>query len=305
MNKYLKKVISKVSYYDLDVKNNFRRIRKTKNLLSPGPISINYETLDLEIKSFDDYLVPIRAFKPKVLTGAEKVIIYFHGGGWVIGNIDNYSRICMNLSKNTNTVVLSVDYRLAPEYKFPIGLQDCYYAVKSICENAEKFGFKRDDVVLMGDSAGGNLAAALSLMLRDKNEYIPQKQILVYPSTYNDHSANSPFKSVRDFGTDYILTAKRICDYMELYASSKEDFDNPYFAPLISENLYNQPDTLVLTAWYDPLRDEGEAYAQKLWKFGNKVTCKRVFDTIHGFLGLPAASRQMNRTYHYINQFLS
>ena len=305
MNKYLQKVISKVSYHDIDVKTNFRRIRRTQDFFNPALPHISYDVLDLEIKSFDGYLVPIRVFEPKELRGDEKVIIYFHGGGWVIGNIDNYSRICFNLAKNTNTVVLSVDYRLAPEYRFPVGLEDCCCAVKTICKNAEALGFNKDDIILMGDSAGGNLAAAVSLMMRDKGEFVPKRQILVYPATNNDHSDNSPYRSIKDFGSDYILTSKRIRDYMELYASSEEDFCNPYFAPLLAENLKNQPDTLVLTAWYDPLRDEGEAYAKKLWESGNKVVCKRVFDTIHGFLGLPARSRQMDKTYHYINQFLA
>ena len=304
MNKYLKKAISKFSYHDLDIKTNFRKIRRAQNILSPVPPAINYDILDLEIKSFDDYLVPVRVFKPKNTDTDVKVIIYFHGGGWVIGNIDNYSRICLNLSKNTDTVVLSVDYRLAPEHKFPIGLNDCYCAVKAVCENAQHFGFKKENIILMGDSAGGNLAAAVSLMLRDNNDFIPEKQILIYPATYNNHTQYSPFKSISDFGKDYILTSKRICDYMELYASSQEDFFNPYFAPLISENLSNQPNTLVITAWYDPLRDEGEAYANKLKRFGNIAVSKRVFDTVHGFLSLPSVSKQMVKTYHYINQFI-
>ncbi|MEG1971511.1 MAG: alpha/beta hydrolase [Oscillospiraceae bacterium] len=306
MNRYFLKLIKRFSYHDIDIKRTYPLVRKAKDMVAVSPERLKYNILDLAIpSSLDGYQIPTRIFKPENADINSSVIIFFHGGGWVTGNIDNYSKICAELSKHTSTVIISVDYRLAPEFKFPVGLTDCYDATCVICENMESFGFKKENSVLMGDSAGGNLAAALSLMLRDKNKFSPNKQILVYPSTYNIHNKNSPFRSVKAFGNDYVLTSKRICDYMELYAEKQEDFSNPYFAPLLEKNLSGQPDTLILTAWYDPLRDEGEEYGNKLAQFGNYVEIYRIFDTIHGFLILPSGSQQMSKAYRYINEFLN
>ncbi|NMR85768.1 alpha/beta hydrolase fold domain-containing protein, partial [Vibrio parahaemolyticus] len=124
---------------------------------------------------------------------------------------------------------------------------------------------------LIGDSAGGNLAACVSLLLRDRGEIVPKKQILIYPATNYDHSENSPFKSVVEFGENYILTSKRIQDYMELYVPNPKDRESPYVAPILAKDLSNQPETLIITAEYDPLRDEGEEYGKRLESFGNKV----------------------------------
>ena len=157
---------------------------------------------------------------------------------------------------------------------------------------------------LIGDSAGGNLAAAVSLMARDRGEFLPQKQILLYPSTYNDHTEHSPYESIRTNGKDYFLTSKRIRDYMELYISKPEDFYNPYFAPLLSKDLSNQPNTLIITAEYDPLRDEGEDYGERLKEFGNRVKNIRMKDSLHGFITLPPVFQQVRTAYEQIADFL-
>ena len=142
-----------------------------------------------------------------------------------------------------------------------------------------------------------------SLMARDRGEFLPRRQILIYPATYNDHTEHSFFDSVRENGTDYLLTSKRVCDYMDLYKSSDEDLHNPYFAPLLAKSLADQPDTLVITAEYDPLRDEGEEYARKLRKFGNQVQLHRVADGLHGFFSLPPSFPQVKECYEIINRF--
>ena len=142
-------------------------------------------------------------------------------------------------------------------------------------------------------------------MARDRGEFLPRRQILIYPATYNDHTEHSFFDSVRENGTDYLLTSKRVCDYMDLYKSSDEDLHNPYFAPLLAKSLADQPDTLVITAEYDPLRDEGEEYARKLRKFGNQVQLHRVADGLHGFFSLPPSFPQVKECYEIINRFLS
>lgn len=199
-----------------------------------------------------------------------------------------------------------MDYRLAPEYPFPAGLNDCYQAALSIYENADKIGISRDDIILIGDSAGGNLATCISLMGRDRGTFSFKQQILMYPVTSNNHSRTSPFKSVQLFEKDYLLTSKRICDYIDLYIENDEDLVNPYFAPLLANDLSGMPDTLVITAQYDPLRDEGEAFAKKLENAGNYVDFYRMTNALHGFFtrSLPEKFSHMQHTYNLIENFL-
>ena len=204
----------------------------------------------------------------------------------------------------TRRMVVSVDYRLAPEYKFPAAPEDCYAVAREIYLNDSLLDTRPEEIALIGDSAGGNLAAAVSLMARDRGEFLPAKQILIYPATAADHSETSPFPSVHENGTDYLLTSKRVCDYMDLYRSGDEDLHNPYFAPLQAADFRDQPDTLIITAEYCPLRDEAEEYGHRLMKAGNRVMIRRIPDALHGYFSLPARFVQVKRTYEIINRFL-
>lgn len=159
-------------------------------------------------------------------------------------------------------------------------------------------------VTLIGDSAGGNLAAAVSLLARDRGEFAVPRQILFYPATYYDHSERSPFPSVQQNGSDYLLTAHRLCDYMALYKRDDRDLTSPYFAPLLAKDFSCQPKTLIITAEYDPLRDEGEAYGRRLQEAGNQVEIYRMKDALHGFLGLGPHYVHVRRAYQLINRFL-
>lgn len=261
-------------------------------------------------RSFDhkimvgDREIPVRIFRP-TKNETSGVIIFFHGGGWVTGNIDSYTNVCVNMANQTRNRVISVDYRLAPENPFPHGLEDCYYATAEIFKNLDLLKCKESDITLVGDSAGGNLAAAVSLMARDKGDFLPKRQILIYPATYNDHTDNSPFPSIKENGRDYLLTSRQIQDYMDLYAPDHEDRLSPYLAPLLAEDLSNQPDTLIITAQYDPLRDEGEAYGKRLKEAGNIVKMYRMKDAVHGFFSLPWKSEYVIRSYEIINCFLN
>jgi len=162
-----------------------------------------------------------------------------------------------------------------------------------------------DRIILMGDSAGGNLAAVVSLMAADRGEFKVEKQILLYPSTYNDHSEASKFPSIIENGKGFLLTSKKICDYQDLYIQKEEDLTNPYFAPLLSNHLEHQPKTLLITAEYDPLRDEGEAYGEKLREFGNEVVTYRMKEALHGFFSLPLRFAHVKQCYKQINVFLN
>lgn len=283
--------------------------RHLADLKQLDPLKIFYKTIDY--KTYNEGIeVPTRIFFPneKAYESAgpnqHKVMLFIHGGGWVTESIDNYERICARLANATEHVVVSVDYRLAPEYKFPAGLEDCYAVAKTLYTNRFILNVDPDDITLIGDSAGGNLAAALSLMARDRGEFLPKRQILIYPAVNSDYSESSPFASVKENGTDYLLTAGKMRDYIELYASSEADKQNPYLAPILAEDLSNQPDTLIITAEFDPLRDEGEAYGNRLRTAGNSVEMHRIQDALHGYFALGIKSFYVQESFDYINQFL-
>ena len=250
----------------------------------------------------DGRAIPVRLFAPS-RKRALPLLLFFHGGGWVTGGIENYTGVCADLAKATNCTIASVDYRLAPEHKFPAAVEDCYAVPRELFLGRIP-RVNPDSITLIGDSAGGNLAAAVSLMARDRGEFLPKRQILLYPSTYNDHSEQSPFPSIRENGTDYLLTSKRIQSFIELYRSSDDDLNNPYFAPLLASDFSRQPRTLLITAEYCPLRDEGEAYGEKLRAAGNDVQIIRIPDALHAYMMLPPRFEQVQQTYRIINGFL-
>jgi acetyl esterase/lipase len=255
--------------------------------------------------SIGEYDIPVRIFMPPSSFAFKKILIFFHGGGFVFGNIDTYTNVCSNMAKQTGHAVVSVDYRLAPEYKFPTAPEDCYAVTREIFLNAELLDVDPDQITLVGDSAGGNLAAVVSLMAKERGEFMPRRQILLYPSTGSDHSETSPYPSVFENGTDFLLTAKKICDFLDMYKDSEEDLQNPYLAPILAKDLLNQPDTLIVTAQYDPLRDEAEAYGRRLYEAGNHVEVYRMKDALHGFITLPKHFVHVKRSYELINKFLN
>lgn len=304
INKYMEAALKLISEHQLDVKKSYKLQRSMEAFGKFQLLKPTYITQDSEV-NYGNVTVPVRIFYPNNKTDITDVIIFFHGGGWVTGDIDSYNRVCAVTSRKTGCRVASVDYRLAPEHKFPQGLTDCYEVAKYYFQNSDEiFGVTSDRLIIMGDSAGGNLAAAVSQMARDKCEFMPKRQVLFYPATNSDHSESSPYESVRTNGKDYVLTAKQVCDYMELYTSSPEDKDNPYFAPIKAKNFSDQPDTLIITAEFDPLRDEGEAYGIKLKRAGSRVEIFRMKQAIHGFLSMPAGMSQVKKSYELLNDFL-
>lgn len=303
INKAMRMALKALSYPDIDIKKTYKLKRQINTVANPY-IKPLYKMWDHVIPGLD-HEIPVRIFAPTNGVKPEGVLIFFHGGGFVVGNIDSYTKVCANMAEQTKQLVVSVDYRLAPEYPFPAALLDCYAVTREIFIDATIFNVPLENISLIGDSAGGNLAAAVSLMARDCGEFLPKRQILMYPSTWNDHSETTPYASVRKFGSDYLLTAKRINDYLDLYQNSDNDRSNPYFAPLLANDLSKQPKTLIITADYDPLRDEGEAYGKKLHKFDNDVKVYRMKDALHGFISLPKRFVHVERAYELINQFLN
>lgn len=214
--------------------------------------------------------------------GSFPLSIYFHGGGWTIGNLPMVDSICRTLANDAGCVVVSVDYRLAPEYKFPAGLEDAYAATKWVAENAAEINGDRAKIAVAGESAGGNIAAAVTLMARARAEFSLHYQLLIYPATQYD--ANT--ESYRNYGENHFLTADSITWFWQQYLPSPADGQNPYASPLLAENLSNLPPGLIVTAEYDPLRDEGEAYGDRLRAAGVDIKTIRYDGTIHGFINL-------------------
>ena len=295
MKKITKKIIKTISKIDIE---DYKKERIFNNIIKNNFLG-KYNFIGTRILVID-YTFGIRIFLPNKNTN--NLIIYFHGGGFVCGSVENYTKICAILAKNTNAMVVSVDYRLAPEYPFPNGLNDCYEVTKYFFSKDSFLGDK--EIILMGDSAGGNLASVVSIIASESKEFKVKKQILLYPLTYHLHNDNSRFKSIKENGTNWILTNKRINNYLDLYVKDKTKLDSKYVAPLNADNLYNQPKTLIITAEFDPLRDEGEAYGKKLKEFKNEVKIYRIKDVIHGFFTYFPNSQENKKFYKLINDFI-
>lgn len=288
-----------------NVKEDYEKVRQQQQALAKLA-SPPYEAMDREMLAEDgSHAIEVRVFYPKEQR-RDDLLLFFHGGGWVTGDIDSYTPACATMAELTGSVVVSVDYRLAPEYPFPAGLDDCYRVSQQLLEHPELANRENaGSIVLIGDSAGGNLAAVVSLLLRDRGQRIPSRQILLYPATYWDHNPEtSPFDSVRAHGSDYRLTSNEVQDYIELYVPDPAQRENPMVAPLLAEDFSSQPRALVITAELDLLCDEGEAYARKLQEAGNDVELVRIDGALHGFITLPRFSKPLRTAYERINTFL-
>ena len=314
-NSYMVAALNALSH--VNIKKNYKLIRKARRIARKPKIKL-YQTWDYSIKC-RKRRIPVRIFSPcSEFIPAEDmrkypVIVFFHGGGWVTGDLDTYEKTCLTIARQTDHVVVAVQYRLAPEHPFPAGLSDCCAAVKTISRLCKK-GDEFKKITLMGDSAGGNLVAAVCLYMRDRGKSVTdivERQILIYPATYNDHTKNSPFKSVKDFGKDYILTSQHIRDYMDMYCMdmqySREKSparNSPYLAPLLAKDLSGLPQTLIITAEFDPLRDEGEEYGRRLREAGNTVEVHRIGNALHGYFALSIRYSLVKETYDIINNFI-
>ena len=206
------------------------------------------------------------------------VLVFFHGGGWVVGNIVSHDGVCKQLlAELGDAVVVAVDYRLAPEHKYPAAADDCYAVTAWVAENADQIGGDGSRIAVCGDSAGGNLSAVVAQMARDKGGPAIAAQILHVPVT--DHNYDRPSYSENAEG--YLLTRASMVWFWDHYLSSAEQGQEAYASPLQADDLSNLAPALVQTAEYDPLRDEGEAYAAALSEAGNEVTVRRYDGQIH------------------------
>jgi acetyl esterase len=210
--------------------------------------------------------------------------VWFHGGGWVVGDLDMADPTARHLSVGAGCVVVSVDYRLAPETKFPGAADDCYAATQWVARHAAQINGDSDHIAVGGDSAGGNLAAVVSLMARDHGGPGLVFQLLVYPVTQCDYTTSS----YRSYADGYLLSRDSMQWYWDHYLHAPADAHNPYAAPLVTQDLGGLPPALVITAECDPLCDEGAAYARRLQAAGVLTTYSCYDGMIHGFFGMPA-----------------
>lgn len=232
--------------------------------------------------------IPVRIYTPKAQSEKYKCIVAYHGGGWTIGSLESHDGAFRLLANKTGAKVISVDYRLAPEYPFPAGLEDCYAALKWVFHHAEELQIDEEKIAVAGDSAGGNISASLTLMARDKKGPNIWKQVLIYPATDALRSIqDSPYESIRENKDAPILTASVTKSFWDHYLSCEEDANNPYCSPIRAENLRNLPPAFIVTAQYDPIRDEGEEYGKRLLNDGVPTKIRRVEGTVHGFITMP------------------
>jgi len=207
-------------------------------------------------------------------------LVYLHGGAWWLGDLAQVDAECRSLAHGASCVVVSVDYHLAPEHKFPIAVEDCYAALCWTAKNAERLRIDPRRIAVGGASAGGNLAACVALMARDRGGPALAFQLLDIPAT--DTRLDAP--SMTENGSDYVLTRAGVEQGWGYYLRGTQDASNPYASPMHAESLTGLPPALVITCEYDPLRDEGEAYARRLEEAGVPTTCKRYDGLIHGAL---------------------
>jgi acetyl esterase len=224
--------------------------------------------------------IPVRVYTPEGEAAHPRpVVVYFHGGGWVVGDLDVVDLPCRQLAAESGAVVVSVDYRLAPEHRYPAAFDDCYAATAWVAEHAEELGADPVRVAVAGDSAGGNLAAAVALAARDRGGPSLYAQLLIYPATDFGFGTDS----YRDNAEGYLLNRASMQWFWAHYLGAADLDATPYACPARAADLAGLPPAYVATAEYDPLRDEGEAYAARLASAGVPVTAKRFDGLMHGF----------------------
>lgn len=247
--------------------------------------------------------IPARIYTPASLrqsNGQAPCLIFFHGGGWVIGDLDTHDVVCRKLADEGQLIVISVDYRLAPEHKFPAAVDDALAATAWIADLAEKLGIDAARLLVGGDSAGGNLAAVVALSARDGRGPTISGQVLIYPAT--DFAMTH--RSHREPETSILLTHSVIRWFSAHYLKEAADGDDWRASPARAKNLSGLPPTFVLTAGADPLRDEGEEYAMRLKDAGVDVTFRTFPGQFHGFFTMGKLLNQANVAAQEIGAWL-
>jgi len=258
------------------------------------------------IHSITDRYIPgptadlhIRMFRPN---DSENLpcIIYFHGSGWTLGFIDLFNPCLSMLSKESESIVIAVNYQKAPEHPFPEPFNDCYATLEWAVNNATELGIDSKNISVGGDSAGGNLAAVVALRCRDEQLISLASQLLVYPCTNKDFST----QSYNRFASGYGLSTKAMQWFWDQYLQDARHADNPYACPARATSLENSPPTILITAQYDPLTSDGENYRDLLIRDGVEVAYKEFAGVIHGFFRAPEITTASNEAITFVSHEL-
>ncbi|MGI4815064.1 MAG: alpha/beta hydrolase [Janthinobacterium lividum] len=241
--------------------------------------------------------IPIRIYRPT--PNPRAVIIYYHGGGWTIGSIDGFDAAVRRLANRTGCTIVSVDYRLAPEHKFPAAVDDAFQALRAVDADIVKFAGKRVPIVLAGDSAGGNLSAVVSLLARDQGGPKIAAQVLIYPSTDGDIDA----PTLSRFDSPF-LNRDEISWFFDQYIPERAQRTDVRFAPLHAKDLSHLPPAFILTAEMDLLCEEAEDYARRLEAAGNRVKQERYLGTVHGFFSMDRGLKHSVKAMDDIAEFI-
>ena len=242
--------------------------------------------------------VPVRIYQNSESAG-QRVIVFYHGGGFVLYGLNAHDNTCRRLCRMNNCIVVSVDYRLAPEHTFPAAHEDAFAAIQWVVKNISTYGGNPEDLILAGDSAGGNLSACMAH--RCKQEGIKLKaQILIYP--WIDGKLNNP--SITRNGEGYLLERETMFWFQKIYTPNKEDECNPAVSPCYQTDFTGLAPAFILTAQFDPLLDDGFNYSNQLKAAGNRVVYKEYPNLIHGFFNLPRVDPGARQSYYDIAEFI-
>lgn len=274
--------------------------------LTPAEARRNFEEMrateepEIELASVEDHTIDgphgdlaIRSYDPGTEGEERPLILYFHGGGWVVGSVDTHDGVCRKLAADSGYPIVSVDYGLAPEHPFPEGLEDCYAALEWAAERADELCASPDEIVVAGDSAGGGLAAGLSLLARDRGGPDIAHQLLIYPSV-GDATVTEAYEQNK---AGYFLTEADMEWFRSHYFESEIEMGNVYAFPLLAEDLSGLPPATIITAGFDPLRDVGAAYADRLADADVPVEYHNYNDMIHGFFSMIADPVNLDRAH--------
>lgn len=280
------------SFEEQSVEDARTAIRESRLDSSGEKVNV-HKVYDTQMSIDDEVSITLRVYIPNENDNLP-ALVYYHGGGWVICDLDTHDHMCRMLCKEAECVVVAVDYRRAPEYKFPAAVVDANAALKWVISNADELHVDINRIAVGGDSAGGNLATAVSILSKNESQINICFQMLIYPVT-DLSTLDTP--SYNEYATGYFLSKPMMQWFKRLYLRDEDDEVSSLVSPLLAEDLSGLPPAFVLTAEYDPLRDEGEAYAKRLHISGVPVQCSRYNGMVHPFWSMAAVTKQATEAH--------